>query len=411
MIFHSPANMNCLPAHDGRTSPAAQARHFLAVALLAALAGCGKPAPNAATAPRPPQPVGVVTIQPKKVEIETELPGRTASYRVAEVRPQVSGIILKRLFEEGGDVVAGQQLYQIDPAPYQAALDSAAASVERARASVQVAELNANRIGKLAGRSVVSQQESDDAAATLKQARAELAAAQAATATARINLEYTKVLSPISGTIGRSLVTEGALVTAQQTNPLAVINQLDPIYVDVTQSSSNLLRLKQELGKGTLKSGSRKAAARLILDANAVDAGADRQYAEQGTLEFSEVTVDEETNSVTLRAIFPNPRKDLLPGMFVRTVVSVGSVDDALLVPQRGVTRDQKGRAVAMVVGAGNKVEPRILETSRSIGSDWLVTSGLAPGDKVIVEGLQKAMPGQEIVPAEIGPNGSAGEK
>lgn len=373
----------------------------LTLAALATLPGCGKPGPGAGTPARPPQPVGVVTIRPQKVKIEIELPGRTAPYRVAEVRPQVSGIILKRLFEEGGDVKAGQQLYQIDPARYQAALDSASANVEKAEAAVQVAQLNATRIGQLVTRKVVSQQDHDDAVAVLKQGQAELAAAKASRETARINLEYTKVLAPISGTIGRSLVTEGALVTAEQTNPLAIINQLDPIYVDVTQSSSNLLRLRQELEKGMLKSDTGKARARLILDANAVEFDESRQYTEEGTLEFSEVTVDEGTNSVTLRAIFPNLRKDLLPGMFVRTIVSVGTTENALLVPQRGVTRNQKGRAVAMVVGAQNKVEPRVLATTRTIGSSWLVTSGVTSGDKVIVEGLQKAAPGQEVVPAE----------
>jgi RND family efflux transporter, MFP subunit len=364
----------------------------------ALLASCGPESAPKQSAERPPQEVGVVTIQPERTEIVTELPGRTAAYRIAEVRPQVGGIILKRLFTEGGDVKAGEQLYQIDPAPYQAAFDSAKAAVARAEAAVEVGRLNTERVERLIKNDVVSQQEYDEAAAALKQVHADLAAARAAEDKARIDLEYTKVLSPIAGTIGRSSVTEGALVTAQQAEALAVVQQLDPIYVDVTQSSAQLLRLQRELASGELKdAGDQEAGARLVLEDGTM-------YSEPGKLQFSEVSVDPSTGSVTLRAVFPNPRHELLPGMFVRTLVTEGVKEEAILVPQRGVTRNQRGEPVALVVGADDRVESRVLETSRAIGDRWLVTKGLAPGDRVIVEGLQKTGPGAKVKPVEVQP-------
>lgn len=364
------------------------------------LVGCGPKSPAPPAAP-PPQEVGVVTLQPERVELVTELPGRTTAFRVAEVRPQVGGIILQRLYEEGGSVEAGEQLYQIDPAPYQAAYDSRKAAVARAEAAVEVGRLQAGRIEKLKSSRVVSQQEYDEATATLKQAAAELASAQAAEQAARIDLEYTRVLSPIAGIIGRSSVTEGALVTAQQPMALATVQQLDPIYVDVTQSSAQILRFQRELAAGELKNdGKQHATARLILEDGT-------EYSEPGILQFSETTVDPGTGSVTLRAVFPNPQRKLLPGMFVRTLITAGTRENALLVPQRGVTRNQKGEPIALAVDPDNRVELHVLQTSRTIGDQWLVTDGLAPGDRVIIEGLQKAAPGAEVHPVEIGPENS----
>jgi membrane fusion protein (multidrug efflux system) len=357
------------------------------------LAGCG---PKAASAPpaRPPQDVGVVTIKPEKVEIVTELPGRTASFRVAEVRPQVSGIILKRHFEEGGDVREGDPLYQIDPARYQAEYDSAQAAVARAEAAAEVARLLAERRQKLVNTSVISKQDYDDAFAALKQAEADVASAKAALEAARINLNYTKVLSPISGKIGRSTVTEGALVTSGQPDALATVHQLDPIYVDVTQSSAQLMKLRRELASGALQDV-KEASAQLILEDGSV-------YPETGKLQFSEVSVDQGTGSVTLRAVFPNPDQALLPGMFVRALVAEGVNEEALLVPQRGVTRNARGQPTALVVGPDERVELRVLKTDRAIGDKWLVTEGLKAGDRVIVEGLQKTGPGAQVKASEM---------
>jgi membrane fusion protein (multidrug efflux system) len=362
------------------------------------LGGCGRKAPPAPPA-RPPQDVGVVTLAPERVEIVTELPGRTAAYRVAEVRPQVSGIILKRNFEEGGEVKEGEPLYQIDPARYQAEYDSAQAAVARAEAAAEVARLLSQRRQKLMATSVISKQDYDDTQAALKQAEADVAAAKAALEAARINLLYTKVLSPISGRIGRSNVTEGALVTSGQPEPLATVHQLDPIYVDVTQSSAQLLKLRRKLANGELKDV-QEASARLILEDGTV-------YPEVGKLQFSEVSVDQGTGSVTLRAVFPNPEQALLPGMFVRALVAEGINEEALLVPQRGVTRNARGEPTALVVGPDNRVELRVLKTDRAIGDKWLVTEGLKAGDRVIVEGLQKTGPGTQVHPSEIAPEKS----
>jgi membrane fusion protein, multidrug efflux system len=342
------------------------------------LVGCGhKEAP---AAPPPPK-VSVVTMRAQPVAITTELPGRVTGYRTADVRPQVYGIIQKRLFVEGGEVKAGQQLYQIDPAPYQASYDSAVAANASARSL-------AERYKPLVEANAVSKQDYDNAVASSLQA-------QAAVQTARINLIYTRVLSPITGRIGRSLVTEGALVTANQDTALATVQQLDPVYVDVTQPATTLLRLQREASAGLLKQNQAgKAQVRVRLED-----GTD--YAHPGTLEFSEVTVDEGTGSVTLRALIPNPERVLLPGMFVREVIQEGVRQGALLAPQQGVSHDQKGRPNALVVGADNIVELRTIETDRAIGDQWLVTSGLKPGDRVIVEGIQSAKPGTKVVPEE----------
>jgi membrane fusion protein (multidrug efflux system) len=371
--------------------------HLASFSLLGVVLGsCG---PKTAPAPpaRPPQDVGVVTLKPEKVEIVTELPGRTASFRVAEVRPQVSGIILKRNFEEGGDVREGEPLYQIDPARYQAEYDSAQAAVARAEAASQVARLLAERRQKLVNTSVISKQDYDDAVAALKQADADVASAKAALEAARINLNYTKVLSPISGKIGRSTVTEGALVTSGQPDALATVHQLDPIYVDVTQSSAQLMKLRRELASGALQDV-KEASAQLILEDGTV-------YPESGKLQFSEVSVDQGTGSVTLRAVFPNPQQALLPGMFVRALVAEGVNEEALLVPQRGVTRNARGQPTALVVGPDERVELRVLKTDRAIGDKWLVTEGLKAGDRVIVEGLQKTGPGAQVKASEMVPD------
>lgn len=344
----------------------------------------------------PPQEVAVVTLAPQRAEIVTELPGRTAACRIAEVRPQVSGIILKRMFTEGAEVKLGEQLYQINPATYQTAYDSAKAAVAKAEAAKNVAELLLNRRQKLASNKVISQQDYDDSFAVLRQAEADIAARNAALEEARINLEYTKVLSPISGFIGRSAVTEGALVTSGQAGALATVQQLDPIYVDVTQSSGQLLRLRRDLASGQLKnSKAGEASTRLVFEDGT-------QYSEPGTLQFSEVSVDPGTDSVTLRAVFPNPRRELLPGMFVRAIVNEGVNDQAILAPQKGVTRNVRGEPTAFVLAEGNKVALRVLKTDRAIGDNWLVTDGLKAGDRLIVEGLQKIGPGAEVRPVEI---------
>jgi membrane fusion protein, multidrug efflux system len=351
-----------------------------AVALaLVSLTGCKEDsAPHALPTPV----VGVVTLKAQPFALTSELPGRTTAYRIAEVRPQVDGIIQKRLFTEGSEVKAGQQLYQIDPATYEATYQSAQAAQISASAM-------AERYKLLVSDKAVSQQSYDDARASALQAQATLEQA-------RINLRYTKVLAPISGRIGRSAVTEGALVTNGQATALATIQQLDPIYVDVTQSSKDLLRLRADLAEGRLqKVGDNSAKVQLVLEDGS-------HYAHEGTLEFSEVAVDEGTGSVTLRAVFPNPDHLLMPGMFVHAELQAGVRQQAILAPQQGVTRNQRGEPIAMVVNAQNKVEPRLLKANRTVGSAWLIEDGLNEGDRLITEGLQFVQPGAEVnaVPA-----------
>ena len=360
------------------------------------MASCSKPAPAPPKA-GPPE-VGIVTIQPQRVTLSSELSGRTVARMIAEVRPQVSGIIQKRVFTEGSDVKAGQLLYQIDPASYEAAYASAKASQARAEATLGSVRLKAKRYQELIGIKAVSQQDNDDAQASLKQAEADLAATKAAVETARINLAYTRVIAPISGRIGRSSVTDGALVTANQAAALATIQQLSSMYVDVTQSSSELLRLKQNLASGLMKKDSAAAQARvkLLLEEGST-------YPLPGILRFSEVAVDQSTGSLTLRAEFPNPQQTLLPGMFVRAVVEEGVNEQAILVPQRGVSRNPKGEALVMVVGAEDKVEPRPIKVTRTVGDNWLVSEGLKTGDRVIVEGLQKGRPGTQVKTVPFG--------
>jgi membrane fusion protein, multidrug efflux system len=341
--------------------------------------------------------VGVVTVKPQPVAITTELPGRTSSYRVAEVRPQVNGVLLKRLFVEGSEVKAGQPLYQIDPAPFQASYDSAKATLEHAQAELTTAKLLEQRYKPLVEVNAVSRQSYDNAVASALQAEADVASGKASVETARINLAYTHVLSPISGRTSRSAVTEGALVTANQTTALVTVTQLDPIYVDVTQPATVLLRLQRELEAGQLVNrGADAAAVGLKLED-----GSD--YGREGSLEFSEVTVDQSTGSVTLRAEFPNPSHRLLPGMFVRARIQEGVRQQAMLVPERGVTHDQRGEPVALIVAEGDKVEQRTLQTDRVVGDQWLVVGGLEPGDRVVVSGVQKAHPGDEVTPVEAG--------
>lgn len=339
--------------------------------------------------------VGVVTLKTEPLQITTELPGRTVAYRIAEVRPQVSGIILKRNFVEGSDIEAGVSLYQIDPATYQATYDSAKGDLAKAQAAANIAELTVKRYQKLLGTQYISKQEYDQALADAQQATAAVVAAKAAVETARINLAYTKVTSPISGRIGKSSVTEGALVQNGQASALATVQQLDPIYVDVTQSSNDFLRLKQELANGSLKQENGKAKVDLVTSDGI-------KFPQSGTLEFSDVTVDQTTGSITLRAIFPNPDHTLLPGMFARARLQEGTKPAALLVPQQGVTRTPRGDATVLVVGADNKVETRQIVASQAIGDKWLVTDGLKAGDRVVVSGLQKVRPGAQVKVQEI---------
>lgn len=363
----------------------------------AILSGCGKPQNGGQKPPQGPPEVGVITVQPRRAEITTELPGRTSAYLVAEVRPQVSGIIQKRVFTEGSDVKAGQLLYQIDPASYQAAYASAKASESRAEANFIPARLREERYRELVKIKAVSQQDYDNAYASLKQAEAEIASAKAAVETARINLAYSKVTAPISGRIGRSSVTDGALVTANQPTALATIQNLGSMYVDITQSNADLLRLQQTFASGLLKKGGAASAKVKLLLENGTP------YPLEGTLKFSDITVDPSTGSVTLRSLFPNPKQLLLPGMFVRAVLQEGVNEKAILVPQRGVTRNQSGNAMVMVVGAGEKAEPRVIKVERTVGDNWLVSDGLKTGDRVILEGTQKARPGTPVKAVPFG--------
>jgi membrane fusion protein, multidrug efflux system len=330
----------------------------------------------------------VFEVRSEEVALTIELPGRTAPFGVAEVRPQVSGLIQKRLFTEGSDVRAGAPLYQIDAATYETALDSAKASLARSEANLAIARIKANRYRDLVAIQAVSQQDYDDADAARQQAEASVAADRAAIRRAQIDVGYTRVSAPIAGRIGRSTVTSGALVTANQPAALATVQQLDPIYVDVTQSSADLLRLRRDFAAGRVTSaGPNQARVRLLLEDGAA-------YPLAGRLQFTEVNVDEATGAVTLRAVFPNPKHELLPGMYVRAVIEQGVSEKAVLVPQQGVSRDPQGHATALVLEADGTVAQRTLQTTRAIGDRWLVASGVGPGDRVIVEGVQKVRPG-----------------
>ncbi len=340
-------------------------------------------------APPPPEVI-VQTIQRGNIDLFQDLPGRTQAFKVAEIRPQVSGIIITRLFEEGSDIEEGQQLYQIDPAPYQAAYDSAAADLEKAEANIKSTQAKQARYAQLVKVGGVSKQEYDDIVATLAQSNADVSIAKAAVATAKINLDYTKVFSPISGRIGKSSVTEGALVTANQAAPLAVVQQLDKIYVDVTQSISDLRKMKKTFGESTAQ-----------LSATLTIEGETDPYNEKGLLQFADVTVDQGTGTVQLRILFENPKIDLLPGMFVKARVTQGQADAAILAPQKAVTRNADGSTTVWIVDAENKASVHPITVSRVLGDQWLVSSGLEAGNRIVVEGLPKLGPGAVVNPVE----------
>ncbi|WP_397382540.1 efflux RND transporter periplasmic adaptor subunit [Prosthecobacter sp.] len=365
------------------------------------LVNCGRtPSGSPPAAPGPPGPmeVGVINIATTPVTLTQDLPGRISAFRVAEVRARVSGIVLKRLFKEGSDVKEGQVLYEIDPAQYEAAHDSALGTLAKAEAGLNSAQLKLNRMKSLIDSHAVSKQDYDEASGGQRVNQAEVLLGQAAVKTAKINLDYTKVIAPITGRIGLSQVTEGAYVRTDQATLLSTVQQIDRVYVDVNQPSSDLLRLKAALASGRLKAdASGQPRVKLVYENGEI-------YPEEGTLEVSDVTVNTLTNSVTVRAVFPNPRNDLLPGMFVRARLEEGTTPDAILVPQLAVTRNSKGEPTAMVIGAESKVELRVLETPRAVGNQWLVTSGLKAGDQIIINNLQKIRPGAPVKVAADAP-------
>lgn len=372
----------------------------LALAAAAFLSACGKP-PGGPPPAIGPAELAFIVVQPQRYTQTTELEGRTTPFQIAEVRPQIGGIVRQRQFVEGTDVKAGQALYTIDPATYRATYNSALAGLARAEANLVPARLKADRYKELVAIRAVSQQDYDDATSSLKQNEADIASSKAAVDSARINLDFTLVTSPIAGRVGRSSVTPGALVTANQTNAMATVQQLDPMYVDVTQSSSEVLRLRRALASGDLKAASSgQAKVKLLLEDGTT-------YEQEGKLQFSEVTVDTATGAVTLRAVFPNPKLHLLPGMYVRAVINEGVKPDAMLVPQPAVSRDSTGKAVATVVDADGKLVQKVLTTDRTVGDKWLVTAGLQPGDKLVVQGLHKVGPGGEfkLVPLAESPS------
>ncbi len=364
---------------------------FLAISLLG---GCKDQTPKPQAA-KPPVEVDVVTLKAQSVKLEAELPGRTAAYRVAEVRPQVNGIVKKRLFTEGSVVNAGDVLYQIDPALYQAKLDSAKATLAKARAVEHSAQLKAKRYATLVHTKAVSELDQVEIEAEWKQAEADVAFAEAALSSARIDLEYTRVTAPISGRIGKSMISEGALVTAQQSTPLAIIQQLDPLYIDVTQSSTEMLRLKKNLTDGLMQDSKKVNSNVTIL----LEDGS--EYGKTGSLEFSDVTVDQSTGTVTLRARVANPDQELLPGMFVRARVTTGMRQDAILVPAESISRNSKGQAIVMLVNPQSTVESRIISSGQNMGEKVLVNEGLVAGEQVIVAGLQKIRPGAPVKAVE----------
>ena len=342
---------------------------------------------------RPPVEVSVYTVQPQQLALTQDLPGRTSSYQIAEIRPQVTGIIIDRLFTEGSFVKEGQQLYQIDPAQYQAAYDSKVADLRKAEANLKSVEPKVARYRELINVGGVSRQNYDDALASLEQAKADIAVAKAAVATAKINLDYTKVFAPISGQIGKSSVTKGALVTANQATALATIQNLSKIYVDVSQSSGETMKLRKQVLAGN---NSGKMQAELLLE------GEKEPYASKGEIQFSDITVDEGTGMVQLRILFPNPDSYLLPGLFVKARVAQSTIENAIAIPQQAVVRSAGGATTVWAVGDDNTVNPRPVTVSRAIGDKWLIASGLATGDKVVVAGLQKIAPGATVAPVEI---------
>lgn len=386
-----------------KTSPLSRPAVALVLAVLS-LSGCGGKEQGAAgaAAPPPAPAVTVITLRSEAVPMVAELPGRTSPYLIAELRPQVTGIVTERSFNEGSEVKVGQVLYRIDPAPYQATYDSARAALARAEANAQVARIKAERHAGLVKIEAVSKQANDDAQAALKQAQAEVAVARAALDKAKIDLDYTRLKSPISGRIGRSAVTPGALVTANQAQALATVQQLDPIHVDLTQSSAEMLRLRAEIAAGRLQPGAKgEVPVTLILEDGS-------EYAVEGRLTLSEVTVDEGTGSVTLRAQFANSDGVLLPGMYVRARLPQGMRGEAILVPHKALARGPRGDALVMVVDADGKVAARPVQVAQSIGSHWVVTGGVKAGERIIVEGLQKVHPGVQVQAQEAGSTATA---
>ncbi|HWW21115.1 MAG TPA: efflux RND transporter periplasmic adaptor subunit [Steroidobacteraceae bacterium] len=388
--------MPALPTVSGRPSFVVAALTF---GLL--LAGCGQN--SARQYARPAQQVTIVTLKPQPVPLTRELPGRTAAYLVAEVRPQVSGIVKQRLFTEGAFVKTGQPLYELDDAPYRAQYNNAKAALQKAEATVEAAGTTARRDADLVKIDAVSQQDNDNAVAAWRQAQADVVAAQAAVDSAAVNLAYAHIVSPITGRIGKSSVTQGALVTQNQTDAMATVQQLDPIYVDVNQSSSEWLQLRQEVDSGRVQGGGAGAAAKIMLENGT-------EYGHEGKLQFADVTVDPTTGELLLRAIVPNPDHILMPGMYVRAIIREGVVTNGLLAPQQGIARDPRGNATALVVNAQNKVEAREVRVARTIGDQWLVEGGLSAGDRLIVEGVQKVQPGMQVQTVEQAVAGASGE-
>lgn len=375
----------------------------VAAMMLAPLAACGGGAESpeqqqqGAAQAGPPQ-VSVVTVQPQAVTLTTVLPGRTTAYETSEVRPQVNGLVTARLFTEGDTVRKGQPLYRIDPQPYQAQVASARAALARSQAAIASSAALQRRYGELVKINAIARQDFENAVTSAQQARADVAAQQAALRSAQIDLARTTIRAPISGRIGRSVATTGALVSAAQTNPLTTIQRLDPVYVDVSQSSADLLKLRQQIAAGDLARGGQAARVQLRLEDGSV-------YPIQGTLQFADVSVDPNTGTQTIRALFPNPKGLLLPGMYVRAELVEGTKSDAILVPQRAVTRDERGNPTVMVVGADNTLQVRPLTAPRTIGDNWLVTAGLKPGDKVVVEGAMMLRPGMPVKAVPYNPN------
>ena len=365
---------------------------FGAAALLSSLAACNNAGGGQPAAP-PPTAVSYVTVSEQPVALSTELPGRTAPFETSEVRPQVSGLVLARLFTEGDRVRAGQPLYRIDPAPYQARVASARAAVARSRAAIASSAALARRYGELVKINAISRQELENAQTGAAQAQADVAAQAAALRSAEIDLAHTTIRAPIAGRIGRSVFTTGALVTAQQADALATIQRLDPIYVDIQQPSADLLRLREQMMAGQVARGGGDVRVRVRLETGSL-------YPREGRLRFADVTVDPGTGSQTIRALVPNDAGLLLPGMFVRAELPEGTQTSAMIVPQRAVGRDERGHATVMVVGAGNKAEPRVITTGRTQGDGWIVTAGLKPGDRVIVEGGMLLRPGMPVTPS-----------
>ena len=360
------------------------------------LAGCNDSQSATNTAPKDPE-VGVVTLAPQSTTLKSELAGRTAAQMVAQIRPQVGGIVQKRAFTEGAMVKAGELLYQIDPASYQSAQASTKATLARAEATASAARLKAKRQADLFAIEAISQQDNEDAQTALQQAEADVASARAALETASINLERTRIVSPIAGRVEASTVTPGALVTANQETALTTVQQLDPIYVDIPQSSLEVLQLRKALSSGALKSEGNAARIQLVLEDGST-------YAHEGKLQFAGVTVNTTTGAVTLRALVPNPERLLMPGMYVRARLDKGTDPEALLVPQPGIGRDNTGKATALVVNAENKVEQRKVEVSEAIGTNWRVTDGLKAGERVIIEGSGKVRPGQSVRVVDVQP-------